>query len=121
MTATNDDWLAQVREEALEPELPICDTHHHLWGHRPQRTQQRYLMDDIQRDLRSGHNIVSTVFVECHSMYRADGPEEMKPVGEVEFVNGSRRRRPGSMADGSPPHRRYAKLQGRAGEGRAGR
>jgi predicted TIM-barrel fold metal-dependent hydrolase len=88
MTATNDDWLAQVQEEALEPALPICDTHHHLWGHRPQRTQQRYLMDDIQRDLRSGHNIVSTVFVECHAMYRADGPEEMKPVGEVEFVNG---------------------------------
>jgi L-fuconolactonase len=33
-------------------------------------------------------NIVSTVFVECRSMYRQDGPEAMKPVGETEFVQG---------------------------------
>jgi len=28
------------------------------------------------------------VFLECQSMYRKDGPAEMAPVGEVEFVNG---------------------------------
>ncbi len=86
--ATNDDWLAQVQEDALEPDLPICDTHHHLWDHRDGRVDRRYLMEEVQGDMRSGHNIVSSVFVECHAMYRADGPEEMKPVGEVEFVNG---------------------------------
>lgn len=86
--ATNDDWLAQVEEEILEPDLPICDTHHHLWDHRPDRVDARYLMDEIQLDLRSGHNIVSTVFVECNAMYRADGPEDLKPLGEVEFANG---------------------------------
>jgi predicted TIM-barrel fold metal-dependent hydrolase len=36
----------------------------------------------------SGHNIVATVFMECASMYRAKGPVPMKPIGEVEFVNG---------------------------------
>jgi L-fuconolactonase len=30
----------------------------------------------------------STVFIECRSMYRTDGPVEMRPVGEVEFVQG---------------------------------
>ena len=25
------DWLAQVDEEVLEPDLEICDPHHHLW------------------------------------------------------------------------------------------
>ncbi len=84
----NADWLAQVQEAALEPDLPIIDTHHHLWDRNGTYIQNRYLMDEIADDLSSGHNIVSTVFVECHAMYRADGPEAMRPVGEVEFVNG---------------------------------
>jgi predicted TIM-barrel fold metal-dependent hydrolase len=79
-----DGWLAQVREEILEPDLPICDPHHHLWDH-PGR---RYLLDELLADSGSGHRVVATVFVECMSMYRADGPEAMRPVGETEFVNG---------------------------------
>ncbi|MFX6202016.1 hypothetical protein ABTF50_21685, partial [Acinetobacter baumannii] len=39
-------------------------------------------------DIASGHNIVATVYVDCRSMYRADGPEAFRPVGEVEFANG---------------------------------
>ena len=77
-------WLAQVEEEILEPGLPICDPHHHLWD----TPQSRYMLDDLLADTRSGHNVVSTVYMECGSMYRASGPEAMKPVGETEFVNG---------------------------------
>src|SRR6185369_1002116 len=36
----------------------------------------------------SGHNVVATVYLEWLSMYRANGPEEMRPVGEIEFANG---------------------------------
>jgi predicted TIM-barrel fold metal-dependent hydrolase len=79
-----DAWLDQVRESALEPALPIIDPHHHLWDH----PQSRYLLDEILRDTGSGHRVIATVFVECMSMYRADGPDAMKPVGETEFVNG---------------------------------
>ncbi len=86
--ASNSAWLDQVQEEALDPDLPICDTHHHLWDHRKGRVQKRYMMDEIQRDLQSGHNIVSSVFIECSAMYRADSPAALRPVGEVEFVNG---------------------------------
>jgi L-fuconolactonase len=86
--ATNDAWLSLVQEDAIEPEMPICDTHHHLWDQRGGRVEPRYLMDEVARDLYSGHNIVSTVFVDCRAMYRTDGPEPMRPVGEVEFVNG---------------------------------
>ncbi len=78
------EWLAQVDEPVLEPELPICDAHHHLWDF----PESRYLLDELLADTGSGHNVVSTVFVECTSMYRADGPEALKPVGETEFVNG---------------------------------
>ena len=46
------------------------------------------MLDDLLADTNSGHNIVATVFVQCRSMHRAGGPEEMKPVGETEFVNG---------------------------------
>ena len=73
----------------MEPEIPICDPHHHLWDKRPARIPyQRYLLDELYADLNSGHNVRSTVFVETNAMYRPDGPEEMRPVGEVEFVQG---------------------------------
>jgi L-fuconolactonase len=71
-------------EDILEPERPICDPHHHLWDH-PGR---RYLIDELLADTGSGHHVVATVFVECMSMYRAIGQQEMRPVGETEFVNG---------------------------------
>ena len=78
------EWLGLVSEVALEPDLPICDPHHHLWDH----PGNRYLLDELLGDTSSGHNVVSTVFMECGSMYRASGPESMRPVGETEFVNG---------------------------------
>ena len=77
------DWLSLTEEEALEPELPIIDPHHHLWD----RPGNRYLLEEIVADIRE-HNVRQTVFVECTSMYRADGPEEFKVVGETEFVEG---------------------------------
>jgi predicted TIM-barrel fold metal-dependent hydrolase len=92
------------REPILEPELPIVDPHHHLWD-RPTalmaslppprhgfehviRRVPRYLLDELLADLKSGHNVRATVFLECGSMYRAGGPPEMRCVGETEFVNG---------------------------------
>jgi L-fuconolactonase len=56
-----------------------------LWDGRGGCT---YLLPELLADLNTGHNIVATVFEECRSMYRADGPAEMRPVGEVEFVAG---------------------------------
>ena len=84
--AKNDDWLALTQEETLDPDLPICDPHHHLWDGRHARLTPRYLLDEILRDLTSGHNVVSTVFIECGSMYRGD--DAMRFIGEVEFANG---------------------------------
>jgi predicted TIM-barrel fold metal-dependent hydrolase len=89
-TTVRDDaalaaWLGKRTEPALEPELPIIDPHHHFWD-SPQRGQ--YLLPNLLADIGGGHNIVSTVFLECRAMYRRDGPREMAAVGEVEFVNG---------------------------------
>ena len=86
--STTKQWLDLTVEEALEPDLPICDPHHHFWEFRHERDAHHYLLDDLLADINAGHNIVSTVFIECFAMYKKDGPEEMKPVGEVEFVNG---------------------------------
>ncbi|MEO6398993.1 MAG: amidohydrolase family protein [Tepidiformaceae bacterium] len=82
--ADTAQWLDLVREEILEPERPIIDPHHHLWD----RGGNRYLIDELSADTGSGHNIVSTVFIECLSMFRATGPVELRPVGETEFVQG---------------------------------
>jgi predicted TIM-barrel fold metal-dependent hydrolase len=78
------DWLDQRREAIIEPELPIIDPHHHLWD----RPGNRYLFPELLADVGSGHNIRATCFEECREMYRADGPQELKSLGESEFVNG---------------------------------
>jgi predicted TIM-barrel fold metal-dependent hydrolase len=69
-------------EEILEPDLLICDPHHHLWNH----PGSRFMVDELRADTGSGHGVVRTVFVECLSGYRTDGPEAFRPVGETEFV-----------------------------------
>ena len=87
MALTGEDWLAQTVEETLEPDLPICDTHHHFWVSRPEPpAYQRYLLPELAADVGSGHNVRSTVFIEVRCEYRRDGPEEMRPVGEVEYI-----------------------------------
>jgi predicted TIM-barrel fold metal-dependent hydrolase len=91
-------------EALLEPQLPIVDPHHHLWlrmGGGPATPpgpmhpftkvtsrSPRYLIEELMADIRGGHNVIATVFVQCGAMYRADGPNHLKPVGETEFVNG---------------------------------
>ena len=78
------EWLSQIKEEIIEPEIPIIDPHHHLWDMKG----NRYLLDELLEDLASGHNIVATVFLECAAMYRSGGPIHMRSIGETEFVNG---------------------------------
>ncbi len=81
----NEVWLARAEvEPVLEPDLAIVDTHHHLW-HRP---GYRYFLEEFCADLDCGHHIEATVFEECHAMYRADGPEHLRSVGETEFAAG---------------------------------
>jgi len=91
-------------ETILEPDLPIIDPHHHLWDRPTEilknlppsdhgfmdiiRDIPRYLLDELLADLKSGHKVIGTVYMECGAMYRADGPEPQRCVGETEFVNG---------------------------------
>src|SRR5262245_6184230 len=80
--APREDWLARAPVETiLEPELAIIDTHHHLWSERG-----RYLVEELLADTGTGHNVEATVFIECRTNYRTDGPIQMRSVGEVEFV-----------------------------------
>jgi L-fuconolactonase len=94
---TRPDWLAKSPPEAvIDPDLEIIDTHHHLWqrtgggarGESWDVPSFRYLLHEFLEDCDTGHNIVGSVFLQCHSMYRKDGPVEMRPVGETEFVAG---------------------------------
>ena len=80
-----EHWLALHKEEVIDPARPIVDPHHHLWD----RGGQRYLIEEMAADIGSGHNIIATVYVEARSMYRAGGPEALRPAGEVEFANGA--------------------------------
>lgn len=75
-----EDWLALINEEALDPQVPICDAHHHFLP------ASAYLVDEFLRDAQGGHNVLRTVHVEAGSEFRTVGPEELRPVGETEFV-----------------------------------
>jgi predicted TIM-barrel fold metal-dependent hydrolase len=78
----NEAWLGRLREDIIEPALPIVDAHHHLW----ERPSGRYLLEDLTADLEAGHNVGATVFIQCGFGYRSDGPEELRPVGETEYI-----------------------------------
>src|ERR1700687_2638079 len=80
-----EDWRALRKEEVIDPARRIVDPHHHLWD----RGGQRYLIEEMTQDIASGHNIIATVYIEARSMYRADGPDALRPVGEIEFANGA--------------------------------
>jgi L-fuconolactonase len=82
--AKNADRQTSLTDEApLEPDLLICDPHHHL----RERPNDRYFLEEFIQDTRTVHNIVATICVENRAMYRKNGPEAMKPVGETEFFD----------------------------------
>jgi predicted TIM-barrel fold metal-dependent hydrolase len=60
----------------------IVDPHHHLWEH----PANPYMTGELRADTGSVTGVTNTVFVECASAYRTDGPEAFRPVGETEFV-----------------------------------
>jgi len=76
MMTVREAWLTLTTEAPIDPELPICDPHHHLWDH----PNNRYLLEELLQDTSAGHNIVQTVFLECMSKYRQEGPQEMQPL-----------------------------------------
>jgi len=78
----NDAWLNQVKEEIIDPEREIIDSHHHLW--HVEATE--YDLDALWADTGSGHNVTQTVFVECGSSYLTDGPAHLRSVGETRYV-----------------------------------
>ena len=84
MAKLTDSTTNKAAETPLEPNLPICDPHHHLW----RRPNNPYLLDDFLREASGRHRIVSSVAVECGAMYRETGLPELRPVGETEFLEG---------------------------------
>ena len=98
MATQREAWLKLTKENPIDPDLPICDPHHHLWDYPDDypedqitpshRHIRHYLLKDLLEDIGGGHNIIQTLFIECRSMYRKNGAPEMRPVGETEFVQG---------------------------------
>ena len=74
------DWLALHQEPIIEPDLPIVDPHHHLWP------WSNYGVAQYLADLRAGHNVRATVYLESGLAYRETGPEHLRTVGEIEYV-----------------------------------
>jgi L-fuconolactonase len=78
------DSVRTSDEVVIERHLPIIDPHHHMWPNG------RYGRADLEFDIARGHNVLSTIFVECGVSYRTTGPRHLMPVGETEWVRGQR-------------------------------
>ena len=76
-------WLSLTTEDVLEPDLIICDAHHHLWDY----PHNRYLFNEASKDFAGGHYVAKTVYVECHQHYRHSGDKDFLPVGETEHIH----------------------------------
>lgn len=72
-----------AQEAVIERSRRIIDPHHHLWN-RPGFGV--YMLEELWADTGAGHAVEKTVFVECRSFYREDGPLELQPVGETEAI-----------------------------------
>ena len=72
----------EVDQEALDPGTDSIDPHHHLWEY----PDSVYMAGELRADVTSAARVRRTVFVECGSAYRTDGPEELRPVGETAWV-----------------------------------
>ena len=66
--------------ESMGPFMTYC-----IEQFGPERCMFESNFPPEKADMNSGHNVRSTVFVEARAMYRSEGPEDMRPVGEVEF------------------------------------
>jgi predicted TIM-barrel fold metal-dependent hydrolase len=77
-----EDWLKLTNESVIDPEIPICDPHHHLWY----EDNNSYTVEQFQQDISGGHRVIQSVFIESRKMLRKDVSQEMQPVGETEFV-----------------------------------
>jgi predicted TIM-barrel fold metal-dependent hydrolase len=95
------EWLNQEPEPVVEPDLPIVDTHHHLW---PSASGRGYGLAELQADALAGHRVEQTVFVECAAAYRTNGPPEFAPVGESAFAAGEAARDPHRLIRGIVAH-----------------
>jgi L-fuconolactonase len=80
----DQEWLSLHTEDVIDPDRVIVDPHHHLWD----RSYGPYLDRELAADLRCGHNIRGTVYVECAFAHRADGDPRFATVNEVEYANG---------------------------------
>ena len=80
----NREWLDLTIEDALEPDMEICDPHHHLW--QDHNKYGPYGLQDLRADTQAGHNVLETVFIDCGASYFTDGPEHLRPVGETTWV-----------------------------------
>ncbi len=90
----DERWLAAHVEPVIDPGQRIVDAHHHLW----QLPGWQYTLGEYHADLSDGHAVAATVYLQCRSWYRPDGPHTLQPVGETEYAEQVARR-----AEALPP------------------
>jgi predicted TIM-barrel fold metal-dependent hydrolase len=70
-------------EAILNKNLEICDAHHHIWDF----PNSKYLAEELLEDLLCGHNITSSIYMECGYGYDQTLPKHLAPIGETRLID----------------------------------
>ncbi|WP_028710519.1 amidohydrolase family protein [Paracoccus pantotrophus] len=85
--------LKTVHEGIVLPQLPIIDSHMHLWD----RIGFDYFAPEFLADVADGHDVRSSLYVECGMAYDALSSDPMLAVDETRYVQ-----KQIALAKGSP-------------------
>jgi len=83
--------MNEIEETMIEPELCLCDAHHHLWDNRDDEYTSNEFLQDI-----GGQNVVKTVCVEAWGYSQRNGVRFKKPSEQTAFVIADSENRKGS-------------------------
>lgn len=71
-----------VHEDIVLPHLPVIDAHMHLWD----RIGFDYFAPEFLADVADGHDVQSSIYVECGMAYDAFSADPMLAVDETRYV-----------------------------------
>jgi L-fuconolactonase len=81
-TSATDNGREGNAEPIVRPEVPVVDSHMHLWN----LSGFEYFAPEYLQDIGTGHNVEASVYIECGMRYSHCPDPNYRTVGETDYV-----------------------------------